>query len=1126
MHSETAPKTAKTSPATAYLSPAKPAADALVDLFCASQGPEIFRSIAFPQDVWSPDPLDVESIHVEARETFEQLLNRAVASETTDTVIGRMLLLLGESGSGKTHLMRALRTRAHQRGDGYFGYMQMTSSADHYGHYVLHKLIDSLDKPYLPTPTNRESQTGLMRLSHAVTDLVDLPAESLRDLRERELDHRSRADVVHALADRIVGQTATGRLDNDLVQAMLYLQASDPVLSGRVIKYMRGESLSDQDREQLGGLTPMDRDFHALTLIERIGNLMWVAQGSALVICVDQLEDAWNVGLGKTETARRFLHALSVLQQVTANVPTSIVVIACLEDYYAELRNHLTRSLLDRMENDPALITLHAGRTDEDVRLLASRHLSHLYDHFDQSADGHEVTYPLPDALLRGGIAKRTRDFLLSCKRYRDACIHAGRLVPLNAQPDTGDNVAPQSTAPIGQSIGDPNSQPNDDLVALDQAWNDYLVQNSTAPPDNDEARAEIVESAVEMIGDEITSGHRFSVDRDGGSLKIRLSPPGSDVAESTTCAKVCNKSAVGGGLGRQIESLLEMAGHHAGTDSTAAAIMINDYKPKTANAQIAKSFAKLVSGGGRKVLIPDSDWRTIQTLGKFRKVNGSGEPFARWLLHAQPLSRLRSLRDLLGLDSLGSPTSTPVLPQTPPDADIAAQDAVPPMPPATIEPENAPAAPVAGPDAPLAPPLGQLKVGKTRNRKSDQVLIDQQLLKRHTAFLGGSGSGKTTAALNLIEQLLYQDIPVVLIDRKGDLVTYAREGIFKNEHRDPLLNERRLQFRDWLDVAVYTPGQPDGRPISLSVVPDGISSMSAADLQMTATQAAQSLGQMLGYKETGRSAQKTAVLVTAIELMAALNYPRITLDDLIRYIDERDDDLISGVGRLDINLFRGLIEDLQTLKINRRLLFPQDAEPLSAENLFGLRGGQREPKTRLRPKTRLSVISLKFLGDTANIQFWVSQLLLELLRWSSKSPSDELQAAVLFDEADLYLPATSKPATKAPMESLLKRARSAGLGVMLATQSPGDFDYKCRDNVNTWFLGQIKEERAIAKMKNMLDDCRRDVRSELAGQSAGEFFLVRDGEVVPVQSDRSLIDTTQISESEIVDLAKRTRKA
>jgi hypothetical protein len=89
-----------------------------------------------------------------------------------------------------------------------------------------------------------------------------------------------------------------------------------------------------------------------------------------------------------------------------------------------------------------------------------------------------------------------------------------------------------------------------------------------------------------------------------------------------------------------------------------------------------------------------------------------------------------------------------------------------------------------------------------------------------------------------------------------------------------------------------------------------------------------------------------------------------------------------------------------------------------------------------------------------------VSQSLFELSRWASKSPSPHLQAVVLFDEADMYLPTKSKPACKEPMGSLLKRARSAGLGVMLATQSPGDFDYKCRENINTWFHGEIKEVR------------------------------------------------------------------
>ena len=44
-----------------------------------------------------------------------------------------------------------------------------------------------------------------------------------------------------------------------------------------------------------------------------------------------------------------------------------------------------------------------------------------------------------------------------------------------------------------------------------------------------------------------------------------------------------------------------------------------------------------------------------------------------------------------------------------------------------------------------------------------------------HAAFLGAPGSGKTTMALGIVEQLLLQGIPVILVDRKGDLCLYAR---------------------------------------------------------------------------------------------------------------------------------------------------------------------------------------------------------------------------------------------------------------------------------------------------------------------------------------------------------------
>jgi DNA helicase HerA-like ATPase len=152
-----------------------------------------------------------------------------------------------------------------------------------------------------------------------------------------------------------------------------------------------------------------------------------------------------------------------------------------------------------------------------------------------------------------------------------------------------------------------------------------------------------------------------------------------------------------------------------------------------------------------------------------------------------------------------------------------------------------------------------------------------------------------------------------------------------------------------------------------------------------------------------------------------------------------------------------------------------------------------------------------------------VSQFLLAVDRWRAKNPSSDgsLQAVFLFDEADQYLPAVGKPATKGPMESLLKRARSAGIGIFLATQNPGDFDYKCRDQVLTWLIGRVKEPVALGKLKPMLEAARVDAAAKLPGQEVGQFFLVRESDVTPIRADRNLMPTFQLPEDRILELAR-----
>ena len=332
----------------------------------------------------------------------------------------------------------------------------------------------------------------------------------------------------------------------------------------------------------------------------------------------------------------------------------------------------------------------------------------------------------------------------------------------------------------------------------------------------------------------------------------------------------------------------------------------------------------------------------------------------------------------------------------------------------------------------------------------------------------------------------------------------------------DPARAAARQALRDKLDVALFTPGEPNGRPLALPVVPPGFDQLPEADRERFAQYAAAALGSMIGFKSSDADKGQRAILAKAIETLAAVPGAAITVPALRDVIEQQDDALLNAIGGgYPDKYYANLAQRLLTLELNNKQLLTGD-ERLDVDALLGT-GPHARPG-----RVRLSVISTRFLGDAAKVDFWVSQLLVAVSRWCAKSPQPRLQAVFLFDEADLYLPAgTKQPATKAPMEDLLKRARSAGVGVFLATQSPGDFDYKCKENVRTWLIGRVKEPRAIEKLKPMLAAAKGSVTDKLAGQATGEFYLVRESSVTSVRSDESFMRTEQLPENEIADLAR-----
>ncbi len=1028
--------------------------------FLARGCPEVFHSIATPTAIWQADPYDVESIHTKAREEYERLLHR-VGRDSSPA--GAVLVLLGEAGSGKTHLMRAFRTRAHGQAWAYCSYLQMTAEAVNYARYMLTNLIDGLEQPYAPEGPTR---TGLARLSAALLERVPgLTPIGMDEFREGRCDPEMLADDY---ADRLQGTTPFQCCDLELLRVMLHVERNEPQVRSRALMWLRCQDMRPTDRRWIGGAVPRTDDADPMRMLHQLATFVKALDGVPLVLLIDQLEDMAS----QSTPVERFRKVVDAITAFTDQSPNAVVVLACLEDYFKKNIEAVTRSKRDRLDRDPEPIRLIADRTLEEIKLMTVRRLAYVYDSADVEVDSSDELYPFRVDHLARLNNLRSRDALDYLRRHHQSCIVAGKWI----EPD---GLIKVPAAPAEHD--------------LDAAWNDFHSAFAATVPDGEEKLAHVLADAISATTAELPDRFQFVCPaQDGRYVEVETHKPDSSVDKLLVA--VCNKSAQGGGLGRQLVELEKRLG-----EFPVALVRSTDF-PKTKGSQVVGQIARLLKLDGRRVVVSDADWRRMLAFEAFRKQHGTRHDFVMWQKSARPLGELSSLQKILSLNAQATPKGPPLV--SPSSAATRASSVpVPPAPPAPVtSPANA---------------ADLVNLGQVRSQLPAPVTFELGEFVQHAAFIGGTGSGKTTAALNLIEQLLALGVPAVLLDRKGDLCRYADPAAWKRPLIDHVRVAARRALWNKLDVSVFTPGEPAGRPLALPVVPPGFDQLLEADRERFAQYAAAALGSMVGFKTSDTDKAQRAILAKAIETLGGVPGAAITVRALRDVIDQQDAALLNAIGGgYPGKFFTNLGQRLLTFELNNKQLL-SGCQPLDVDALLGT-GPHARPG-----RVRLSIVSTRFLGDPATVDFWVSQLLVAVSRWCAKSPQPRLQAVFLFDEADQYLPATRQPATKAPMEDLLKRARSAGVGVFLATQSPGDFDYKCRENVRTWLIGRVKEDRAIDKLKPMLAAAKGDVTDKLASQATGDFYLVRESSVAAVRSDESLIRTEQLSEDRIIALAR-----
>ncbi len=393
---------------------------------------------------------------------------------------------------------------------------------------------------------------------------------------------------------------------------------------------------------------------------------------------------------------------------------------------------------------------------------------------------------------------------------------------------------------------------------------------------------------------------------------------------------------------------------------------------------------------------------------------------------------------------------------------------------------------------------LGRPYDAATGKEAGEPLLYDSKDLLTHAVCVGMTGSGKTGLCLSLLEEAAIDGIPSIVVDPKGDLgnllLTFpnlaaedfrpwvdegqaAREGLSVEQFaakqatlwRDGLAKwdqdgSRIARFRDSVELAIYTPGSEAGLPVSIlssfaAPPPEIVSDNDLLQERIASTAA--SLLTLLGIDADPIKSRENILLANILD-RAWREGEDLDLPGLLQRIQAPPFERI-GVLPLE-SFFPEKDRFALAMQLNNLLASPSFQSwlvgaPLDIDRLLYTPAG----------KPRVAILSIAHLAD-AERMFFVSLLLNATLGWVRRqSGTSSLRAIFYMDEIFGYLPPTANPPSKKPMLTLLKQARSFGLGLVLATQNPVDLDYKALSNIGTWLIGRLQTERDKARLMDGL---------------------------------------------------------
>ncbi|MCZ7679762.1 MAG: DUF853 family protein [Sandaracinaceae bacterium] len=386
----------------------------------------------------------------------------------------------------------------------------------------------------------------------------------------------------------------------------------------------------------------------------------------------------------------------------------------------------------------------------------------------------------------------------------------------------------------------------------------------------------------------------------------------------------------------------------------------------------------------------------------------------------------------------------------------------------------------------------GSLVLG--RREGGGEIALDPRALLRHVMALGSSGSGKTVFCKVVVEEAVRRGIPAICVDPQGDLCSLAAGVLEPAELEargvDPAIAR---ELSEGAEVVIFTPGSARGLPLCADPVDASLASTSPAERVHAVTRTAAIVVGLLGYDlDADDGAGLAAVLDRALhELIDAGRAPSLAAlaDHLAR---EEPTDFASYARYLDARRIRVACQRLARLDVRRAA----DALPRGRADRRGRAARSRSPRAggegQDARRDRLPEQPAPAGGQGV------------LRRRARRAPPlrvDAVQrepraAGALLPRRGRALRApVRKPACKEGLSLLFKQARKYGVCCLMATQNPGDVDYKAMAQFATWALGRLTTRQDLKKIeptvKSLAPVESDDVLGRLPSLEPGQLVLL-----------------------------------